>query len=123
MEIMRSKPEDRAAYNYWLDAKVEGHEKPFKACLDTGAFITVVPKYIITNNETLLYTRPVLIEMADGKITRRHPRKATIVIDGVSFTPERGVLLRESKYGLIGRDIIDHMDVLICGGIMLIEFH
>jgi hypothetical protein len=91
----------------------------FKARLDTGADITVVPESVVEGLLPLLLGRPLQVRGHDGSVKRARTYLLRVTVLGwpreseaETYRPERGVLLTDSDVGLIGMDIISrHWDV------------
>ena len=95
----------------------------FKARLDTGADIICIPRSQAEKLSPLLSGRPLLVRGHDGSVKRVRTHLMSISIHSYpdedqskSYRPERGVLLTDSKIGLIGMDIISqHWNVRFNG--------
>ncbi len=91
----------------------------FYARLDTAADISIMPTRMVKRIRKPLYGRPALCVMSDGKVKRRRTHKLRLIVHGdmesKPYYPERGVVLRDAEYGLIGMDIMKHWTVTFDG--------
>jgi len=92
----------------------------FKARIDTGADITIIPLSLLPT-KSLVGNKVVLLGH-NGMIDRVLTKIVTIEIEELGiFTPERGVLTSESNPFLIGMDILKFCTFSMEGGIFILE--
>ena len=123
----------RAAYAPYLDCCISafpGMEVPASATflgrVDTGADLTVVPRCATIDLPPIPIVRSVFIRMGDNKTQRTRTHLLEVGIknaDGVyeRFSLPGGVLLMDGDVGIIGMDILNHFDILMVGGIWVME--
>lgn len=89
---------------------------PFDACIDTGAHITTVP-FDITKKVMMMPMRKALVRAFDGKVQSKWVYRCKVVIEGLGavFNPPDGLLVTQSKMGLIGLDLLKHMRFVVEG--------
>lgn len=124
LEIAHTRIKGTAKYAPYVDVAISAlldrkppdkSELTFKARIDTGADATCVPKEIAKKLMPLPCKRNVLIREHNGKISRE--RTYLLAVEIIGFKPEHastyrppdGVLLRDSKVGLIGMDILKYL--------------
>lgn len=92
----------------------------FKARLDTGADITIIPLTALPADA--LDGEKLLVRSHNGIINKIMTKLVSIEIDGLdTFTPARGVLTSEADIDLIGMDILNQCKLHISGGVFILE--
>lgn len=91
----------------------------FKAIIDTGADITVIPHRVIPGDVSL--KKIVKIRGHSGIITSEWTKDIEINIPELGiFRPENGVITTEESFGLIGTDIINLCELQMVGGVFML---
>lgn len=92
------------------------NNKQFKARVDTGADITVIPNHVLPSG--LLLKNPVITRGHSGIIDYEWTKDIGIEIPELGvFRPERGILTTDAPQGLIGMDILNLCELQMIGGV------
>ena len=89
--------------------------------VDTGADLTSISRDVYNELKAETSHRKVDIRTGDGRCSFPRVVYASLVIDGLSYTPWRGVIVTRSPHCFLGMDILDRFDLLITGDTMLLE--
>ena len=98
----------------WND---DGNDVEFDARVDTGADLSVIPEEYVS---LLRHKGGVKISTATGEETRVPIYDTIVVVDGVEIFLHK-VITTSAATGLAGCDILEHFDIMLTSGVMIIE--
>ena len=91
-----------------------------KLIVDTAASATHIPETLLKklNPEP---AKQCLALMTNGTLARLNRWYLEVVLDDYTYYPENGIATTPNAIGVLGLDVIDNLDILISGNVMIIE--
>ena len=101
----------------WIKMKIVSSHTDFTARIDTGADLTIIPETHIGKAKR---SGRVKVRMASGTEEMMPTYSVDVTIaDKTLHLPK--VVTTKSAYGLVGMDALEHFDIMITGGVLIIE--
>ena len=111
---------DPAYYVEGIVADRFGNSVSVVFMVDTGAALTFVPKSALDQLNAPA-SRKYKVRQAMGREIKIQGKHVVVNIDGREYRPARGVFPRVGETGFLSLDILNEMDILMCGGIVVLE--
>ena len=123
MKVKQTTMDGTATPFYYIDVNFSDRRGGIAVAtllIDTGAALTHIPASVMSKLNPK-QAKSCLVSSVEGIIVRCKRWYLDIELDGHSYCLDKGVATTPNEHGLLGLDVIDHLDVLISSNIMLIE--